>query len=117
MEEIENRVLELIRSICRLHRWSPFASSVSKKLNNEGFRDVSINLVQAICNKLSNESDKYMASAYEHSENAIYYKAEINTTDSRIFDLWSERYFLLYVSSIGNSHSFEVVDMFNNKSM
>jgi hypothetical protein len=115
MEEITNRVLHLTRTICRLHRQRLCLSAVANNLKNEGFQNVSFKFVAAICDKLSNEADKYIVSAYENAKNSIFYATEIKNI-IREFNLWSERYFFSY-KSIENPHCIEFLDMFNDKSM
>jgi hypothetical protein len=121
METIENRVLELIRTVCRLYYPDRSASDVPIALENEGFRNVSVNFVQAIFDMLSHEANKYMNACFENAEKSNYCTFE--TDDKYIIRRTvslSERYFLSHACNgnlSGDFHEITVLDTFHNKSM
>jgi hypothetical protein len=119
MEQIENRVLELVRAVCRAHRQDNYYPYVVNTLHNDGI-DVSTNFVRAICNRLPIETDKYMTSYHQNAKKTLYY--ELERKCRTYIRLWSERYFFIYTDypygrQMNTFHSFDVFDTFNDKSM
>jgi hypothetical protein len=122
MEQIENRVLELTRAVCRLHRLDRPASDVPVTLENEGFRNVSVNFVQAIFDKLLNEANKYMKLCFSNAEKALHYTFKVKEIDIfRKLYFWSERYLLYNMYNMynlpGEFYSVEFFDTFHDKSV
>jgi hypothetical protein len=112
MEQIENQLLELTRAVFRLHSLDRPVSNVPVSLENQGFRNVSLNFVQAIFDKLANEANKYMNVCFSNAKKALHYTLKVEETYiSRNVYFWTERYFLSHMHNLpGEFYTIEVFD-------
>jgi hypothetical protein len=109
-------VLNLIREVCRLHREHKiYAIDAVQILHDRGFRDVSVEFVDAIYEQLTREAEKRVKTLNESAENASIHEITKKKGESNI---WSERYLLFYPSKSPDSdhYEIEVFDTFNDKS-
>jgi hypothetical protein len=67
MESVESKVIELVEVVCRLHFYDDIDTFTAvRKLNEQGFEDVSAEFVQAIYEQLIKETDKTMTVSYNN---------------------------------------------------
>jgi hypothetical protein len=68
------KTLELMQVICRLHRSEQHdESDAVQMLRQEGFENVSVELVRAVYDQLEKEADKRTKIYHDNAENKLYY--------------------------------------------
>jgi hypothetical protein len=66
METIESKVIELAKAICRLRFYDDIdATAAIAKLNSQGLPNVSVKFVQAIYERLIEETDESKTVSYK----------------------------------------------------
>lgn len=90
---------------------------VARELEEQGFKDVSLKFVQAVCDQLKIQIEMTMRKAADKSH---YYTIDFGYDSdlSHSVFVWSQRYFLFFNNDQPNEdfHELELVDSFNDKS-
>lgn len=117
-EEVENKVLELTRAVLRsCNRREANALTAAIELEKQDFKNVTVELIEAVYKQLANEARKHTKSWRKNAENALYYTY---TTDQERFHdavVWDDRFFLLCGQSDKNFHQLNLIDTYNDKSV
>jgi hypothetical protein len=102
----------LTRAICELHRYDQTEDSTAiRNLEEQGFKEVSVEFVRAVYDQLEKEQ------WHQNADKSMYYTCVLPSEES--FVMWSQRYLLSFddTSTEGDSHQVQVFDCYNDKSM